>query len=339
MSRLAATALATCAFAAAAVPLAAQSRFVFTLDPNLSSFTFSGSTTLGPIVGQPNTFKASGGVELDLQIGGGAVTNGRFVPGSSAAVIPTLNAIVPNPITPLLPPLATMTVTGVLAEFTSPAFAVAGGSFSTQVTATMLSGNANVTALGQNFSIPLTGNQSTPAPISGTISHGTGGFLLNVPLSGTFAFVEPNTGISGSLTIAGTVRGDDQALSPDTLQISLGTGGSQKLTLSAGSTHANGVYLLLGSASGTQPGLNIGGVSLPLNPDSWLVTSALNANSGPFVNTAGTLSSLGVGNASITFPPLNIPVLFGLPFDHAYLVLSGTTAVFGSNAVPMTLTP
>jgi len=337
MTRLAYTVLVAAALAA---PLASQNRFVFDINSGASSFTFSGSTTLGPIQGNPsNSFNPSGSIDLDLQTSGSTVTSGRFVSGATATVIPTLSAKVPNPILPTLPPIATLTVTGALVQFTSPSFSVTGGNFSTQVTATMLSGVASGSALGVPISIDLTGNQSNPAPISGTISHGANGFSLNVPLTGSFSFTEPTSGVGGTLTIAGTVVGDDAALSMDTATISLPSGGQQSLTLSAGSTHASGIYLVLGSGSGTSPGINLGGATLPLNFDGWMTTSLVSANAPPFVNTVGALDTAGVASAAIVFPPLAIPVLYGLTLDHAYLVLSGTTPVFASNPVSLTLTP
>ena len=113
MSRLARTALVAGALIAVSAPLASQNRFVFTLDQNQSAFTFSGSIsvgglTLGPIQGNPsNSFNLSGALDLDLQTAGSTVTSGQFIAGTSATVIPTLSAKVPNPISPLLPPLAT----------------------------------------------------------------------------------------------------------------------------------------------------------------------------------------------------------------------------------------
>jgi hypothetical protein len=336
LPRHAPLAIALFALPAAAV---AQNRYVFTLDSPMSAFTFSGTTSLGPIIGNPGNFNASGALELDLQVAGGAVTTGQFVAGNSATVIPTLQAFVPNPILPVLPPIATMTVTGAMAQFTSAQFAVAGGSFSTQVVATLVAGNATVNALGQTFALPLQGIVSSAQPISGTISHGANGFVLNVPLSGVFPFTV-TAGVTGSLTITGNVRATDNALSPDKLTLSLASGGSQKMTLSAGTAFASRVYLVLGTTSGTAPGMNLGGgVTLPLNPDGWMVSSLTGANNPPFVNTVGTLSTLGLGTASLTLPPLNIPVLVGLQFNHAYVLLVGTTPVFASNAIPLTLVP
>lgn len=51
-----------------------------------------------------------------------------------------------------------------------------------------------------------------------------------------------------------------------TASISAFGGGTQPLTLDAGPGHAGSIYVVLGSFSGTSPGLAIGSVTLPLGP-------------------------------------------------------------------------
>ena len=114
------------------------------------------------------------------------------------------------------------------------------------------------------------------------------------------------------------------------------TGGSQKFTYSAGTAQAGNVYFVLGSVSGTSPGISISpSVTLPINFDGWTSSSIGFANAGPFFQTVGTLDSMGIGNGALTLPPF--PFLAGFTFDHAFLGISGTTPVYASNAASLNM--
>jgi PKD repeat protein len=133
----------------------------------------------------------------------------------------------------------------------------------------------------------------------------------------------------------------DQALlaTPDTL--SLATGGAQTLTIASTPATAGLTYFVLGSFSGTAPGVSAFGLTLPLNIDPYF--NALAANPGAIVaGSLGTLDSLGTATATVTLPAGSDPSLAGAVVHHAYLVLdpllpSGVLAA--SNAAPLTLAP
>ena len=342
MTRLGFHALSVGALIALAGIPAAQGRHVFAIDQAQSSFTYSGSIVYlgipGNIVGQPATFNVSGAQEADLTVSSGVLTTGQLLAGRTVVTVPTLNAIVPNAF-PFLPPLATMQVTGVTMVFTSGSFPVAGtGAFNTSVTASLLSGSAVLTALGTTQTIPLAGNSSPPQAISGTLTSRPDGFRLQVALNTTFSFMDPTTGANGTLNLVGNIQADDLGLATDVDTISLSTGGTQTFTLSAGTAQAGRLHLLLGSFTGTLPGLNLGAVTLPLNPDSYLTTTAVAPNVPPLGNTLAVLDGLGTSTATFTIPPLNIPALTGIQFNHAYLVISGPNFVFASNPATLNFT-
>jgi hypothetical protein len=125
-------------------------------------------------------------------------------------------------------------------------------------------------------------------------------------------------------------------------QISLAQGGAQQLALSAGAQHAQELYFLAGSASGTVPGLALGSVLLPLNPDPYLHLTVNHPNEPPLSSSLGFLGAEGEAAAAFALPAGSAPSLAGLTVHHAFLVwdLFGSgTAVFASNAAPLSFIP
>ncbi len=194
--------------AAFGLPASAQETHVFDIVQSSSNFTWSGTSTLGPILGNPsNMFQFAGTTNIDLtfQLGAQPFATGAYS-GGAAATVPDLHGRIPNPI-PLLPPLATIDIVGLVVSPTSPAFAVgAGGGFSASLTLTALAGTMTVTPLGSApTSTPLAGSSSTPTTVNGTLTTAPGLFLLNQPINVTFPFTDPGTGASGSVTLVGTL--------------------------------------------------------------------------------------------------------------------------------------
>ncbi len=56
------------------------------------------------------------------------------------------------------------------------------------------------------------------------------------------------------------------------------SGGKQTLTVNAGKAHANSLYWIFGSVTGTRPGVNLLGVHIPLNPDPYTDVPMANVN-------------------------------------------------------------
>ena len=124
--------------------------------------------------------------------------------------------------------------------------------------------------------------------------------------------------------------------------ISIGTGGSVDLDLVAGVERAGKLYLVLGSASGTAPGITASGFTLPLNPfDAYFNLTLVNPAGGPITPAFGPLDGQGKASVSVILPAGLNPGLAGLTLHHAYGVVDPVTGAIlhASNAEPMSLLP
>jgi len=123
----------------------------------------------------------------------------------------------------------------------------------------------------------------------------------------------------------------------DTHRLSLKSGGTQKLTLSAGSTHARRLYWVVGSVSGWTPGVDLLGLHIPLNPDPYTDFTIATTNSTVLTLFRGTLNSSGGAKASFNLPT-KLPPLADFTLYHAYVVHDNQGLFhMASNAVPLRL--
>lgn len=131
------------------------------------------------------------------------------------------------------------------------------------------------------------------------------------------------------------------SLVADADKLSVFGGGSQVWSLDAGQEHAGDFYLILGSLSGTQPGVDLVSAVVPLNVDGYFMFTLQNANTGPLVDTLGVLSGAGLATARFELPAGSDPALAGIRADHAYVVFDQVTTqpVFASNAVELLVIP
>jgi hypothetical protein len=127
--------------------------------------------------------------------------------------------------------------------------------------------------------------------------------------------------------------------------VSLSAGGTVKFAIQRGKLAAGAPYLMLMSASGSTPGLQIpfagGSVHLPLNFDAATVFGLQFVNSGVFIAFQGVLDTKGEAVPRFVVPGgVNEPALFGLPLTFAAVLgeagpyISATT-----NAKVVTLGP
>ncbi|HKX46657.1 MAG TPA: LamG domain-containing protein [Planctomycetota bacterium] len=127
--------------------------------------------------------------------------------------------------------------------------------------------------------------------------------------------------------------------------ISVSTGGVAQFTLDPGPVPFPSLYLLLGSASGTSPGVPFEGFLLPLALDDYFLFSITQANQPPYANSLGVLAPSGTGSATFTVPPATDPALAGLTLHHAAIVWdlatvpTDPTVIHVTNAVALTLVP
>jgi hypothetical protein len=106
-------------------------------------------------------------------------------------------------------------------------------------------------------------------------------------------------------------------------------GGAHPLRVHAGSAAALDLYFVLGSVSGTAPGVPVLGATLPLVPDAWLTATAAHPNTPVLVNTLGLLDSAGTANAAIVLPPGFAPPVTAW---HAALILDPSTLTAQASA-------
>ena len=123
--------------------------------------------------------------------------------------------------------------------------------------------------------------------------------------------------------------------------LSLSAGGSLSLLVDPGSASAGFAYWIFGSASGTQPGIPIGPVLLPLVLDPYLVFTASHPGVPPCVGFLGLLTSDGTSTAALVVPPASSPALAGLTLHHAFLAgpSLATGPTLASQAVALALLP
>ncbi|MBL8898410.1 MAG: hypothetical protein JNM84_12310 [Planctomycetes bacterium] len=126
-------------------------------------------------------------------------------------------------------------------------------------------------------------------------------------------------------------RSAPRPLYADRERLSRVQGGLQHLLLDAGPSHAGQLYAVLGSASGTTPGLYLGpNLELALAFDAYMIATLQLANSTYLLRTVGTLDAQGQGSASIAVPPAGI--FSDLELHHGFFVADANGAVvFVSN--------
>ncbi len=145
-------------------------------------------------------------------------------------------------------------------------------------------------------------------------------------------------GVSGlQLPHVDVYSGAPLALVADCHVLPAAAGGTQVLAIRAGAAHAGGTFLVLGSASGTLPGVEIGALTLPLNADDYTLLTAGLANGPHFQGTFGALDDRGAATAWIVLPAL--PAALGVSLAHAAVVASAASLEprLATNAVPLTL--
>ncbi|HKX46958.1 MAG TPA: FG-GAP repeat protein, partial [Planctomycetota bacterium] len=131
-----------------------------------------------------------------------------------------------------------------------------------------------------------------------------------------------------------------QPLSASGSAISIAAGGSVALVLDAGPSHAGEFFLVLGSASGTVPGIPVDGQVLPLNLDAYLLLTL--QGGGPIVGGFGLLDAEGRAGAAVSLPPAALsPTFAGTEVHHAYVAVHPAFAVvtLTSNAMPIVFVP
>ena len=134
---------------------------------------------------------------------------------------------------------------------------------------------------------------------------------------------------------------EGKSLAGDVEDLSLSAGGQLAMTYEAGSSRAGWFHYMLGSASGTTPGIDFGGVAvLPLNFDGYFNMTLGSPRLAPFGKFVGMLNGAGQATSTLTIPALLDPSLAGVVLNHAYIAASlFQVPEFASNPVQVTLVP
>ena len=197
----------------------AQADLSLTIDQPGSAFTWGGTSSLGPIVGNPNnTFAMAGTLGVHVAPSGSqSIATAAFVPIGDAFTVPDLSGKIPNPIS-FLPPLATLSVTNLHLTLSSASFPVAGGgAWNAMPVVTVLSGTMTVTPLvGAQTVTDLTGFASDPTPAAGILEHPLDDLHIGTVINASFPFDDPASGMTGTLTISGNVSADWACPTPAT---------------------------------------------------------------------------------------------------------------------------
>lgn len=107
-------------------------------------------------------------------------------------------------------------------------------------------------------------------------------------------------------------------------------GDSLDFGLIAGSSFAGDTYVVLGSVTGSMPGLPLpgSGLTIPVNFDWYTQLSFMMAGSAVFTDFIGVLDGQGRGTASLVVPSNLPPTVIGMQLHHAFLVTDAGYTVF-----------
>jgi hypothetical protein len=189
------------------------------------------------------------------------------------------------------------------------------------------------------------------APIGGNAAIPSGTILLNVAAAGDvdgdghgdWIGAVFSTGLGGSIplsTAIGTVQVRTfarEALVGDLFTLRHAVGGVQTLTLDFGPTFAGREFRVLGSLTGTDPGIASAAGTIPLVPDTYFWSTRRPGGNGHLVRASGTLDAQGRATASFTLAPGSQRFPVGTILNHAAVALdaSGTQPAAVSRAVPL----
>lgn len=123
---------------------------------------------------------------------------------------------------------------------------------------------------------------------------------------------------------------------------SVTTGGRAAATVDLAPERAGDGYLLVGSITGTAPGVPLGGgLVLPIVPDAYTDFILFGANSPTFPGSLGLLDASGDAEAAVVVPPGVHPGLIGTTFHYAAFTFDPVTgiATAATAAVDFTLVP
>ncbi|QDU68339.1 right-handed parallel beta-helix repeat-containing protein [Engelhardtia mirabilis] len=130
-------------------------------------------------------------------------------------------------------------------------------------------------------------------------------------------------------------------VAPSWTELSTTTGGLHALRISLEAAHAGEPYFLLGSFSGTTPGLVLDGQTLPLVVDAYTSLTLVAPAAAGLAGSIGILDGDGRAEATLTLPAGAVTSLAGATIHHAALTIDLAILAVGAttNAVALQLLP
>ncbi|QDU65662.1 CHRD domain-containing protein [Engelhardtia mirabilis] len=127
-------------------------------------------------------------------------------------------------------------------------------------------------------------------------------------------------------------------LNADANRVGAANGIKLDMDVSVGPDAAGDLFWVLGSLSGTTPGLPVDGMNLPLNPDAYFLLTLNNPNQPPLSPSQGFLSG-GQDLARFEIAPGVLTPLIGATLNHAFVGvdLGALVVNFASNAQALTI--
>ncbi len=123
---------------------------------------------------------------------------------------------------------------------------------------------------------------------------------------------------------------------PDT--VSVNEGGWQHFELNAGPENANRWYMILGSLSGTHPGIVLGDFMIPLKYDFYTDFTLFRPNAGLIRDQLARLDEGGQATADFYLPPQLALDFIGMTMNHVYVVANESAGIAAvSEPVPLHL--
>ena len=199
--------------------------------------------------------------------------------------------------------------------------------FDYNVTASGLIGNPTVAHLhqappGSPGPIIFGFNQTGPGQWSGTSPPLTDTQILSILSGGTYVNVHSTAHPGGEIrdqVRIGCINADTDLICPT-------NGGTARMAIAGGPTNAGQLFLVLGSTSGSSPGIPVGTDILPLNLDAFFNFMLTSPNTPPFTNSFGTLDALGNGETVFSVPSGTNPALIGVKFTFSVVFICITPA-------------
>lgn len=122
----------------------------------------------------------------------------------------------------------------------------------------------------------------------------------------------------------------------DIARVSAASGGEQKLSLAAGTSQADRIYLVVGTLGKASPGFLLAGYAVPVELDLWFSFTVANANRAYLGRTLGLTDDQGRASAILRLPPLPVSMR-GAVFGHAAILMDGVNFNYVSNRVDLSI--